>query len=210
MLASFTARASSAAWMSRATCAISCAITPASSDSHSAARIRPGIHVEESAGQREGIHFVRVHDLDRERNLRVGITHEFWPMRFTYSVITGSRISFDVASTSWAYCLPMRICLPASTSRPARDPPLCDSHGVYVVLATACLTLLFVGLPSCDDGWLFLRRRVFPISLSRGLLSGPRELLRWDPKESLRWDRPERESKSRLENWAWPQDSPGP
>src|SRR5882672_10513358 len=35
----------------------------------------------------------------------------FCPIRFTYSLTTGSVISLDVASTCWEYCLPMRISL---------------------------------------------------------------------------------------------------
>ncbi len=35
-----------------------------------------GVHVEESAGQSEGVDVVGIHDLDRERHLRIGVAHQ--------------------------------------------------------------------------------------------------------------------------------------
>jgi len=55
---------------------ISWAITPASSDSSWARRIRAAIDVEEAAGQSERVDFIGIDDLDGEGNARVGVAHE--------------------------------------------------------------------------------------------------------------------------------------
>ena len=70
----------------------------------------------------------------------------FCPMRFTYSVITGSRISFDVASTSWAYCLPMRISPSSEYQSPSPRPPTLRLPMAFTsFLLPSCFTLLSSG-----------------------------------------------------------------
>src|SRR5215471_17199690 len=67
-------------------------------------------------------------------------------MRFTYSLIAGSRINLDVASTSWAYCLPMRISPSSEYQSPKPRPPtLRLPIALTSLLLPSCFTLLSSG-----------------------------------------------------------------
>src|ERR1700746_551636 len=88
----------------------------------------------------------------------------FWPMRFTYSVTTGSRTSFEVASTSWAYCLPMRISPSSEYQSPSPRPPTFRLPIAFTsFLLPSCLTLLSSGCTTTEGG--------APAALSPGLAS---------------------------------------
>src|SRR5207244_2848363 len=70
-------------------------------------------------------------------------------MRFTYSVITGSWISFTVDSTCWAYCLPIAICFstPYQLPIPVLQPTLRLPTASTSCLPPLCFT--FSGSASC-------------------------------------------------------------
>src|ERR1700756_3351316 len=77
----------------------------------------------------------------------------FWPIRFTYSVTTGSRTSFEVASTSCAYCLPMRISVSSEYQSPGPRPPtLRLPIALTSFLLPSCLTLLSSGCSTTGGG----------------------------------------------------------
>src|SRR5882762_9249307 len=90
----------------------------------------------------------------------------FCPMRFTYSVMTGSRTSLEVASTSWAYCLPMRISLSSEYQSPNPRPPTLRLPMAFTsLLPPSCLTLLSSGC------WITGGRISLSLSLSFALAS---------------------------------------
>src|SRR5215468_7291182 len=85
-------------------------------------------------------------------------------MRLTYSVTTGSRMSLEVASTSWAYCLPMRISPSSEYQSPSPRPPTLRFPIAFTsFLLPSCLTLLSSGCSTTGGG---------VAALSAGLLSG--------------------------------------
>src|SRR5579883_1986760 len=75
----------------------------------------------------------------------------FCPIRFTYSLMTGSRMSLEVASTSWAYCLPMRISPSSEYQSPRPRPPtLRLPMALTSFLLPSCLTLLSSGCSTTE------------------------------------------------------------
>src|ERR1022692_4957513 len=71
---------------------------------------------------------------------------KFWPMRFTYSVTTGSCTSFTVLSTCMAYCLPILISVSSEYQLPKPRPPILRLPMASTSSSLpSCLTLLASG-----------------------------------------------------------------
>src|SRR5207302_5990520 len=80
----------------------------------------------------------------------------FWPIRFTYSVTTGSCTSFTLASTCWAYSLPMRISPSREYQFPMPRPPILRLPIASTSFRPpSCLILAssFCGTAVGIDGW---------------------------------------------------------
>src|ERR1022692_1024819 len=71
---------------------------------------------------------------------------KFWPMRFTYSVTTGSCTSFTLLSTCIAYCLPILTSVSSEYQLPKPRPPILRLPMASTSSSLpSCLTLLASG-----------------------------------------------------------------
>src|SRR5438132_3769325 len=139
-----------------ATCASSCAMTPASSASSSAARIKPEFTEKNPPGSAKALMSSASMTLMVKGTCASELRTRFCPIRFTYSVTTGSWISFTLASTCWAYSLPMRISLSSEYQLPMPRPPILRLPMASTsFLPPSCLILLssFCGITGGVVTW---------------------------------------------------------
>ena len=92
-----------------ATCAISCAITPAISASESAFSSTPVFTKKNPPGSANALISSASITLIVNGTLASEFRTRFWPTRLTYSAITGSSTILAWRSTSCAICLPSAI-----------------------------------------------------------------------------------------------------
>src|SRR5271157_2919553 len=84
-------------------------MTPASSDSDSAFRMRPELTKKNPPGRAKALMSSESTTLMVKGTLASELRTRFCPIRFTYSVMTGSCVIRALDSTIMAYCLPILI-----------------------------------------------------------------------------------------------------
>src|ERR1039458_123814 len=99
-------------------------MTPASSASSSAFRIRPEVTKKKPPGSANALISSESITLMVNGTLQSEFLTIFWPMRFTYSVTTGSVMNLLLFSISMAYILPILISVSTEYQFPAPRPPI--------------------------------------------------------------------------------------
>ena len=108
---------------------------------------QPRIHIEEPTGQREGVHFIGIDDLDGERHLRVGVAHQVLPdsvhILIDHRVLNHLGAGFHHLGVFLAHTDLAFDRIPVSH---AAAPDFTVADGIHVVLSAVVLNLAVVGL----------------------------------------------------------------